>query len=443
MTDNPSDNYGNEYYVTKWAGVVENRKDPGLTGRVQVRIVGIHPEDTYSLPTEKLPWALTELSAGSAHLFNGPREGDWVTGYFINGDTQYPVVTGVTNGIRSVPFRTPNPNANVIINAVNKKYNSDTAELSRLSRQFNLLSIQPSGKNLVEIAKLSFQINLKQLSISNLSQLKTDLNTTYNTRVQYGYRDNRSIAEVNAGAKVPTRWDKYKAPDYQAGQPTIPQYARGIVIGSANEYSVRNRAHVCDIAMQVRYQLGKAHFAMELTKTIREGIKTFLQGLGTSPFASWLAGEARKVAGYIKKITKYLKDANRFIKDVVIQLNLMKAMFEFLKNLPAYLKKLFDRCLKEIFREIATFVFDLVSDVFPTDEPSVSGVLQAVGDVITSTSDLINEANKTKVLAEQLVYTLNTDNPSPYTAQQTEQIFAEQFPEIYDNVKQKVLSPIL
>jgi len=425
-----------------WVGVVENRNDPRGTGRVQVRIVGIHPEDTYKLPTENLPWALTEGGSSSTNFFSTPREGDWVTGYYIDGHTNRPVITGITNGIRSQPVRVPNPNANVIRKAVNDRLDADTAQLDNFIKKFTELSIKPSGKGLLEIAKLSVQINLKRQSVFNLSQLKTNLDTTYNTRVQYGFIDNRSIAEVNAGAKVPSRWDKYAAPDYKAGQPTVPQYARGIVDGSANAYSVRKRAHVCDVALVVRHSLGKAAFAIQASTAIREAIKSIVEALGINPVSAFVADLARKIAGYLRKILKILKMVNRFVKDVIRQVLLMKAIIEFIRALPDYLRRLFERCLREIYRELATFVFDLISNAFPDTDGGASATFQAIGDVITTTSQVIDAANETIILGKQLEIALNPDTPSGFSAEETERIVASQFPD-YVRIREKVLGPIL
>jgi hypothetical protein len=424
----------------RWIGVVEDRKDFAGTGRLKVRIVGIHPQDTSQVPTSALPDAETERSVATAHLFSGPREGDWVTGYYLNGDRQHPIVTGVTNGLRGEDVRTPNQNANVIRNAVNTRLNDDSAQLNKLVNQFNLLSIKPSGKGLVEIAKLSLQINLKRQSVFNLSQLRTNLDTAYNTRVQYGFVDNRSIAEINAGSKVPSRWDKYAAPDYKAGQPTIPQYARGIVDGSANAYSVRNRAHVCDIALQVRYKLGQAAFAIQASTAIREAIKSLVEGLGVNPVSAFVADIARKIAGYLRKILKILKMVNRFVRDVIQQVLLMKAIIEFIKALPEYLKKLFIRCLQEIYRELATFVFDLISNAFP--DTGVNDTFQAIGDAVSTASQVIDAANQTVALGKQLAVALDPNTPSGFTPEQTEKIIAAEFPD-YNTIKQKTLGPIL
>jgi hypothetical protein len=423
----------------RWIGVVEDRKDFAGTGRLKVRIVGIHPQDTSQVPTSSLPDAQTERSVATAHLFSGPREGDWVTGYFINGDRQHPMVTGVTNGLRGADVRVPNPNANVIRRVVNTRLFNDSAQLDALTRQFNLLSIRPSGKGLLEIAKLSLQINLKRQSVFNLSQLRTNLDTAFNTRIQYGFIDNRSIAEINAGAKVPSRWEKY-APDYLAGQPTIPQYARGIVDGSANAYSVRNRAHVCDIAMQVRYKLGQAAFAIQASTAIREAIKALVEGLGINPVSAFVADIARKIAGFLRKILKILKMVNRFVKDVVQQVLLMKAIIEFIQALPDYLRRIFDRCLREIFRELATFVFDLISNAIP--DLGADDAFAAIGDAVSTASQVIDAANQTIVLGQQLERALNPDIPSGFSPAETERIIAAEFPD-YVPIREKVLGPIL
>lgn len=424
-----------------WVGVVEDRKDPAGTGRLKVRIVGIHPQDTSLVPTSALPYAQAEASVATAHLFSGPKEGDWVTGYFINGDRQHPMVTGVSSGLLGRSVRIPNQNANVIRTAINSRFRSDTRELNSLQRQFSNLSINPSGKNLIEIAKLSLKINLKQLSVNNLSSLRTNLNNAYSKRLDVGFVDNRSIKEINEGAKVPSRWDKY-APDFQAGQPTIPQYARGIVIGSANQYSVRNRAHVCDIALSVRHKLGQAAFAISASTAIREAIKKLIEAIGINPVSAFVADTARKIAGFLKKVLKILKMVNRYVKEVIRQVFLIKAVIEFIRALPDYLKKLFDRCLREIFRELATFVFDLVSDAFPDTATGLGDTFTAIGEAVTDAVQVFDAANQTLALGKQLLVALDPESKTGFSPAQTERIIAEEFPD-YVPIREQVLGRIL
>lgn len=82
-----------------WQGVVEDRKDPLKLGRCRVRIFGVHTENKQLLPTDGLPWAQVTNYGQNITV---PKEGEIVTGYFYEGDTDYPVVTGVIPGIKIV-----------------------------------------------------------------------------------------------------------------------------------------------------------------------------------------------------------------------------------------------------------------------------------------------------------------------------------------------------
>lgn len=96
------DFYGKNGFVW-WTGVVENSDDPLKLGSVQVRIIGIHSEDKSRVPTQDLPWAQVAQSPNSTNTTSVPRPGDWVFGFFQDGDfAQIPVVMGVFPGIESV-----------------------------------------------------------------------------------------------------------------------------------------------------------------------------------------------------------------------------------------------------------------------------------------------------------------------------------------------------
>lgn len=89
-----------------WFGVVEDRMDPLLLGRVRVRIIGYHSDDQSLLATDDLPWAIPMQSINSAAISGkgdaplGPLEGTWVIGFFADGkDCQQPVVMGTLGGL--------------------------------------------------------------------------------------------------------------------------------------------------------------------------------------------------------------------------------------------------------------------------------------------------------------------------------------------------------
>ena len=86
-------------------GVVEDRQDPYMIGRVRVRCLGHHTENKSTLPTEDLPWAQVILPVTSAGISGvgqtplGLVEGSHVFGFFRDGEArQEPVVMGSLPG---------------------------------------------------------------------------------------------------------------------------------------------------------------------------------------------------------------------------------------------------------------------------------------------------------------------------------------------------------
>ncbi len=85
-----------------WYGVVEDTNDPLKTGRVRVRIFGYHTDNLQELPTSGLPWAQPTLSPSNSKTFSPPRLGDYVMGFFSDGESaQAPVLMGVFPGFET------------------------------------------------------------------------------------------------------------------------------------------------------------------------------------------------------------------------------------------------------------------------------------------------------------------------------------------------------
>ena len=92
---------GRDGHVT-FVGVVEGRDDPAKMGRLRVRIIGLHTDDTNLVPTEELPWAQIVAPINGSRSFSLPKDGEWVHGFFQDGyNSQMPVVTGIFVGIQS------------------------------------------------------------------------------------------------------------------------------------------------------------------------------------------------------------------------------------------------------------------------------------------------------------------------------------------------------
>jgi hypothetical protein len=85
-----------------WIGVVEDRQDPSKLGRARVRIIGWHDFDENIVPNDSLPWAQIIQPTTGSRTFSSMREGEWVTGYFLDGNNgQQPVIMGVYPGVMS------------------------------------------------------------------------------------------------------------------------------------------------------------------------------------------------------------------------------------------------------------------------------------------------------------------------------------------------------
>jgi len=85
-----------------WYGVVEDTNDPLKTGRVRVRIFGYHTDNLQELPTSGLPLEQPALSPSNSKTFSPPRLGDYVMGFFSDGDSaQAPVLMGVFPGFET------------------------------------------------------------------------------------------------------------------------------------------------------------------------------------------------------------------------------------------------------------------------------------------------------------------------------------------------------
>jgi hypothetical protein len=123
-----------------------------------------------------------------------------------------------------------------------------------------------------------------------------------------------------------------------------------------------------------------------------------------------------------------------------------------------YLKKLLDRCIREAFYEIAIFIYELISEALPTDtlNAGLGDTFQAIGDLVTSTSALLTEAQRTEALVQEFQNATdfdlkqNTDGtysfvkPTGYTDTEAEAIFEREFPGTSASFKEnKIIGSIL
>ncbi len=94
---------------TWFIGKVVNIMDPEKDARVQVRIMGYHPDAENQIAVNDLPWAQVEhgiMSAATKGIGFGPHglvDGSFVKGHFLDGsDAQLPLVTATFPGIGDI-----------------------------------------------------------------------------------------------------------------------------------------------------------------------------------------------------------------------------------------------------------------------------------------------------------------------------------------------------
>ena len=142
-----------------WTGVIEDYDDPLENGRLRVRIFGYHNSDKTILPTNCLPWAMVGLPVNASRPSNAPSLGDWVVGFFLDGESaQFPVVTHVLPGINTVlvkqPANSPKPPAGVVYNRAGEP---TTPLLGRGVVQYTAIDI--SNRNRAHVCDISYEVN--------------------------------------------------------------------------------------------------------------------------------------------------------------------------------------------------------------------------------------------------------------------------------------------
>jgi len=163
-----------------FTGVVEDRDDPAMMGRVRVRIFGIHPMDRTEVPTHTLPWATVILPTTEAAMSGigsgAPKiiEGTWVVGFFRDGvSCQDPIVMGcvLTNSAPkwTGPSSLPEPeDLRILVNKSGLGKKTSTAE-EKNKRNEELKSDIKNPSGAVSTAlKTAITTKLEELGIKTL-----------------------------------------------------------------------------------------------------------------------------------------------------------------------------------------------------------------------------------------------------------------------------------
>ena len=271
-----------------WIGVVEDRFDPLNFGRCRVRIFGSHTENLQLVPTSSLPWATPLYPVNDSRTFSTPMEGDYVFGFFMDGlSSQAPAMLGVFPAIpQSV----------------------DAPKGVGFSANAKLTNAPVGFGGIAQITREEFLANT------------TPVVST----------------ETPAMAIVRT------------GEPTTPALAHTIV-GTSIERSNNNRAHVCDIANIIRYEIALQKLeAYGIFTALRNAIEALTSGVAGSPIVAQITLAIKTLRGYVKMIQKGVDFVNEVVLEIASFVKYIQAMIAYIVSLPAQLAAMLQQCLLEL-----------------------------------------------------------------------------------------------
>ena len=272
-----------------WIGVVEDRFDPLNLGRCRVRIFGSHTENLQLIPTSSLPWATPLYPVNDSRTISTPMEGDYVFGFFMDGlSSQAPAMLGVFPGI-------PQEDVNAV-----------------------------TGKGFHAKAKLT-NVPVGFGGIAQITREEFLANTT-------------PVVSTGTPAMAIVR----------KGEPTTPALARTIV-GTSIERSNNNRAHVCDIANIIRYEIALQKLeAYGIFTALRDAIEALTSAVSGSPIISQITSAIKTLRGYVQMIQKAVDFVNEVVLEIASFVKYIQGMIAYIVSLPAQLAAMLQQCLLEL-----------------------------------------------------------------------------------------------
>ena len=135
---------------------------------------------------------------------------------------------------------------------------------------------------------------------------------------------------------------------YEAGKPTLAPLARGEVDKTAVAQSNANLAHVCDISVNMKFEIAKMAFKVsELVETIRASIKGLWASASSSPFADEVRSAVKTIKAQIKVVQKFIKKVQNNLQAVTDLVDQLQKLIQYIATLPARIAKFLQDCLKE------------------------------------------------------------------------------------------------
>ena len=211
------------------------------------------------------------------------------------------------------------------------------------------------------------------------------------------------------------------------GQPSTPQTAQGNLANTVIEKSNHDRVGECDFAIGVQHTISGVRFAVTtIAHGIRDGIKALLAALGISPSAGGTADLIKSLAAMLKRIARLIRTVNDGLNAVILFVKKIRAIIDYILSLPAQLLAMFQKCLQQAYKELATGFIGMISDVTGTgtSNPEMSASMK---ELQASYKDLASQTAQLITKPGQIIGAVV--NPSTMTAQQRADMIKSLYPD--------------
>ena len=175
------------------------------------------------------------------------------------------------------------------------------------------------------------------------------------------------------------------------GEPSLPPLGRGVVQFTAIDTSNRSRAHVCDITLEVDQTVGAIkNFFNVIAKNARDIFNFVIQLLNLDPTGQfkYIAEKAKEVVRFIKDINRYLKEVKDAINYYITIANKIRAMIDYILNLPAKFAAMFKDCISRLYKILSAGITSLFPDF--GDLSDVAEIANAVAEGIEAINETVN-----------------------------------------------------